>query len=170
MARVAFIVGDMFEDPELFVPYERVKEEGHEATVVGTEAGQKLEGKKGATVVTDVGIEDVSSDDFDALVIPGGYSPDKLRTNRPMVELTRSIFEQAKPVAAICHAGWMLAEAGIAAGKTLTSYHSIKTDLINAGANWIDQEVVEDQNLITSRTPDDLEAFTKTLLAQLGAA
>ena len=170
MARIAFIVGDMFEDSELEVPLQRVKEEGHEPVIVGVEAGTKLEGKKGTTVVTDVGIGDVSPEDFAGLVIPGGYSPDKIRTNKEMVDFTRSIFEAAKPVAAICHAGWMLAEAGIAAGKTLTSYGSIKTDLINAGANWIDQEVVEDQNLITSRTPDDLDAFTKALLAQLAAS
>jgi protease I len=170
MARVAFIVGDMFEDSELQVPYERVKDEGHEPVIIGTGAGQQLEGKKGMTITTEASIEDVSADDFAALVIPGGYSPDKIRANKGMVDFTRSIFEAGKPVAAICHAGWMLAEAGISAGKTLTSYHSIKTDLINAGANWIDQEVVEDQNLITSRTPDDLAAFTKTLLAQIGSA
>lgn len=170
MARVALIVGDMFEDSELKIPYDRIKDEGHEPVIVGTEAGQELEGKKGMKVTTDASIEDVSAGEFAALVIPGGYSPDKIRSNKKMVELTRSIFEEAKPVAAICHAGWMLAEAGIAAGKTLTSYHSIKTDLINAGANWIDQEVVEDGNLITSRTPDDLDAFTKALLAQLASA
>ena len=170
MARVAFIVGDMFEDSELQVPYERVQESGHEAVIIGVEAGAKLEGKKGSTVTTDAAIEDVNADDYAALVIPGGYSPDKIRSNKQMVEFTRNIFEAAKPVAAICHAGWMLAEAGIAAGKTLTSYHSIKTDLINAGANWVDQEVVEDQNLITSRTPEDLDAFTKALLSQLESA
>lgn len=170
MARIAFIVGDMFEDSELKVPYDRVKEDGYEPVIIGVEAGKKLEGKKGAVVTTDESIDDVSPNDFAGLVIPGGYSPDKIRSNKKMVDFTRSIFEAAKPVAAICHAGWMLAEAGIAAGKTLTSYHSIKTDLLNAGANWIDQEVVEDQNLITSRTPDDLDAFTKTLLSQLGSA
>ena len=167
MGRVAFIVGDMFEDSELKVPYERVKEQGHEPVIVGVEAGAQLEGKKGLTITTDAAIDDVDPAEFAALVIPGGYSPDKIRSNKDMVQFTRNVFEAGKPVAAICHAGWMLAEAGIAAGKTLTSYHSIKTDLINAGANWVDQEVVEDENLITSRTPDDLEAFTKTLLAQI---
>jgi protease I len=167
MAKVAFLVGDLFEDSELEVPYEKVKGAGHEPVVIGTEAGAKHEGKKGTTVTTDAAIDDVDASDFAALVIPGGYSPDKIRTNKKMVEFTRSIYESAKPVAAICHAGWMLAEAGIAAGQTLTSYHSIKTDLINAGANWVDQEVVEDGNLITSRKPDDLEAFSKALLAQL---
>lgn len=167
MARVAFIVGEMFEDSELKVPYDRVKEAGHEPVVIGAEAGAELEGKKGLKITTDASIEDVEPSEFAALVIPGGYSPDKIRSNEKMVAFTRAIHEATKPVAAICHAGWMLAEAGIAAGATVTSYHSIKTDLINAGANWVDQEVVEDGNLITSRTPDDLEAFTKALLSQL---
>ena len=168
MAKIAFIMDEMFEDSEFRVPYDRVKELGHDPVVVGLESGKKLEGKKGhETTTTDVSIDQVSPDEFDALVIPGGYSPDKIRGNRDMVELTRAIFESGKPVAAICHAGWMLAEADVARGKTVTSWPSIKTDLINAGANWVDQEVVEDSNLITSRKPDDLEAFTKTLLAQV---
>ena len=168
MSKIAFIVDEMFEDSEFKVPYERAKEAGHEPVIIGLEAGKRLEGKKGdAKITTEVGIDDVSAEDFAALVIPGGYSPDKIRTNDKMVSFTRQIFEAQKPVAAICHAGWMLAEAHVVAGKTVTSWPSIKTDLINAGANWVDQEVVEDGNLITSRKPDDLEAFTKTLLAQV---
>ena len=168
MAKIAFIVGDMFEDSEFRFPYDRVKEAGHEPVIVGVEPGKELNGKSGdETITPDVGVDEVAADQFEGLVIPGGYSPDKIRTNEKMVELTRSIYEAGKPVAAICHAGWMLAEAKITQGKTLTSWPSIKTDLINAGANWIDQEVVEDGNLITSRKPDDLEAFTKTFLSQL---
>lgn len=168
MAKVAFIVDEMFEDSELRVPYDRVKEAGHEPVIVGLEKGKKLEGKKGnETVTADVAIDDVSPEEFAALVIPGGYSPDKIRTNQGMVALTKSIHAAGKPVAAICHAGWMLAEAGIIQGRTVTSWPSIKTDLINAGAEWVDQEVVEDGNLITSRKPDDLEAFSKALLVQL---
>ena len=168
MAKVAFIVDEMFEDSEFRFPYDRIKEAGHEAVIVGLEAGKKLEGKKGnETITVDKAITEVSPDEFDALVIPGGYSPDKIRTNQGMVGLTQAIFRADKPVAAICHAGWMLAEAGILKNKTVTSWPSIKTDLKNAGAEWVDQEVVEDGNLITSRKPDDLEAFTKTLLSQL---
>lgn len=168
MAKVAFIVDEMFEDSEFKVPYDRVTEAGHEAVIIGLEAGKKLEGKKGdETVTTEKSIDQVSAGEFDALVIPGGYSPDKIRTNEGMVAITKSIFEADKPVAAICHAGWMLAEADILKNRTVTSWPSIKTDLINAGAEWVDQEVVEDGNLITSRKPDDLEAFTKTLLSQL---
>lgn len=167
MSRVAIIMDDLFEDAEFQVPYERLKEAGHSPAIVGLEGQKDLTGKKGMEVKTDVGIEDVSADDFAGVVIPGGYSPDKIRSNEKMVWLVRKAHEQGKPVAAICHAGWMLAEADIIKGRTVTSYPSIKTDLINAGADWVDQEVVEDGNLITSRRPDDLEAFSKAILTQL---
>lgn len=168
MAKVAFILDQMYEDSEFRVPYDRVKEAGHQPVVIGLEAGKRLEGKSGGdTVTTETAIADVASDEFAALVIPGGYSPDKIRTDAKMVQLTKDIYGSGKPVAAICHAGWMLAEAGIIKGKTVTSWPSIKTDLKNAGAEWVDQEVVEDGNLITSRKPDDLEAFTKALLSQI---
>lgn len=106
-------------------------------------------------------------DDFDALVIPGGYSPDKLRINEGMVEFTREFVQSGKPVAAICHAGWMLAEAVVVRDRRLTSVRNIRTDLVNAGADWVDQEVVVDGNLITSRTPADLRPFCDALLEQL---
>ena len=168
MAKVAFIVDNMFEDSEFRVPYDQVESSGHEAVIVGLEKGKKLKGKKGdEQITTDVAIGEISADEFDALVIPGGYSPDLIRSDEGMVGFVRSIAEAHKPVAAICHAGWMLAEAGVAKGKTVTSWPSIKTDLINAGANWVDQEVVEDENIITSRKPDDLEAFCKSLLSQI---
>jgi len=168
MAKVAFIVDEMFEDSEFQVPFERVKEAGHEPVIVGLESGKALDGKKGDVNITvERSIDEVSPDEFDALVIPGGYSPDKIRTDEGMVAITRSMVGSDKPVAAICHAGWMLAEADVLRNRTVTSWPSIKTDLVNAGAEWVDQEVVEDGNLITSRKPDDLEAFTKTLLSQL---
>ena len=168
MAKVAFILDQMYEDSEFRVPYDRVKEGGHEPVVIGLEAGKKLEGKsEGDTVTTEVAIGDISSDEFAAVVIPGGYSPDKIRTDPKMVQLVKDAVGSGKPVAAICHAGWMLAEADVVRGKTVTSWPSIKTDLVNAGAEWVDQEVVEDGNLITSRKPDDLDAFTKALLSQI---
>ncbi len=168
MAKIAFILDEMFEDSEFQVPYDRVKEAGHEPVVIGLEAGKKLEGKKGeVTTTTEVAAGDVDAGEFAALVIPGGYSPDKIRTDQAMVGLTKSIYGAGKPVAAICHAGWMLAEADVIRGRTVTSWPSIRTDLVNAGATWVDQEVVEDDNLITSRMPDDLEAFSKALLAQV---
>ena len=168
MARVGFIVDEMFEDAELRVPLDRVMDAGHEAVIIGIEAHKRLEGKRGKeTITTQVAIDDVDAEELDALVIPGGYSPDKIRANEAMVRFTRSMHEAGKPIAAICHAGWMLAEAGVVRDRTVTSWPSIKTDLVNAGANWVDQEVVEDGNLITSRKPDDLEAFSKALLAQV---
>jgi protease I len=168
MARIMFIVASDFEDSEFRVPYERVKQAGHEAVIVGIKAGKLLKGKKGKeTISAEKAAKDVSADEFDALVIPGGYSPDHLRMDSDMVELVQAFFDSDKPVAAICHAGWMLAEADIADGRTLTSWPSIKTDLINAGAHWVDREVVEDGNIITSRKPDDLKAFCDALLRQI---
>jgi len=168
MARIAIILADLFEDPEFRVPYDRLREAGHEVVVIGADAGKKIEGKQHKEIVTsDKGIADVSADDFDAIVIPGGYSPDKLRMDPRMISFTRAIFDAGKPTAAICHAPWMLVEADIARGKTVTSWPSIKTDLVNAGARWVDQQVVEDGNVITSRWPDDLQAFSDAILSQL---
>ncbi|HEX2259541.1 MAG TPA: type 1 glutamine amidotransferase domain-containing protein [Actinomycetota bacterium] len=167
MGKVAFIMDELFEDSEFKFPYEKVREAGHEAVIVGLEAGKTIKGKKGSTVTVEKSVDDVSPSDFDALVIPGGYSPDKIRRNQKMVELTKAIHDSGKPLAAICHAGWMLAEADLLTDRIVTSWPAIKTDLVNAGAEWVDQEVVEDGNLITSRNPDDLEAFTKTFLSQL---
>ncbi len=168
MARIAFIVDKDFEDSEFRVPYEEVKKAGHEAVIVGLEAGKPLQGKKGQeTISADMRVQDVRAADFDALVIPGGYSPDHLRMDIHMVGFVRDFFKADKPIAAICHAPWMFVEADIADGRTVTSFPSIKTDLINAGARWVDRPVVEDGNLITSRKPDDLEAFCAALLRQV---
>lgn len=168
MARVGFIVDDLFEDSELRVPLDRVRLAGHEVLVVGLTANKWLRGKHGQEGVrTDAGIEDVAADQLDALVIPGGYSPDRLRTDEEMVDLVRDVLAEGKPVAAICHGGSMLIEADVVQGRTLTSWPSIKTDLINAGAHWVDREVVEDGNLITSRKPEDLPAFMDALLRQI---
>jgi protease I len=168
MAKVAFLVDEIFEDSEFQVPYDAVREAGNDAVVVGMEKGKEVTGKKGTKVTVELDSGDARSDDFDAVVVPGGYSPDKVRTDEKLVALTRQAFDAGKPVAAICHAGWVLAEADVVRGKTVTSYHSIKTDLVNAGAQWVDKEVVEDGNLITSRTPADLPAFCAALLRQLG--
>lgn len=168
MARVAMIVGQDFEDSEFRVPYDRLREAGHEVVVLGTEAGKELAGKKGKERVrTERAAKDVSPRELDGLVIPGGYSPDHLRTDPAMVRLTRETFLAGKPVAAVCHAGWMLVEADVADGRVVTSWPSIRTDLINAGARWVDREVVEDGNLITSRNPGDLPAFSDAIVRQL---
>jgi protease I len=168
MAKVAFVLTDDFEDSEFRVPYDRVKGAGHEITVVGTEAGKEVKGKQGKETFTpDASPDQVSAEEFDALVIPGGYSPDKLRINSGVVKFVEAFTGGGKPVAAICHAGSLLIEADAVRGRTVTSWPSIRTDLINAGAEWVDREVVEDGNLITSRKPDDLDAFSQAVLARL---
>jgi protease I len=141
---------------------------GHEVVVVGLERGKQIEGKKKRERITvERAADEVSAGEFDALVIPGGYSPDKLRTSLPMVAFTRAFFDRDKLVAAVCHAPWMLIEADVAEDRTMTSWPSIRTDLINAGARWVDREVVEDGNLVTSRKPDDLPAFCRAILRRL---
>lgn len=168
IARIAFILGEMFEDAEFREPYDRLGKAGHEVVVIGSVAMKPIQGKRGTeTVVPDQSIHDVTPGEFDALVIPGGYSPDRLRMDSAMVDFTREFAHSGKPVAAICHGPWMFAEADVIDGRTVTSWPSIKTDLINAGAKWTDREVVEDGNLITSRKPADLPAFTQAILRQL---
>ncbi|HZN91770.1 MAG TPA: type 1 glutamine amidotransferase domain-containing protein [Myxococcales bacterium] len=168
MAKVAFILGEQFEDSEFRIPYDRLKQAGHQVTVIGVQAGQELTGKKGKEKVTpDVSVDQARAADFDALVIPGGYSPDHLRTNLKMVGFTRELFMADKPVAAVCHGPSMLVEADVLDGRMVTSWPSVKTDLINAGARWVDREVVEDGTMITSRKPEDLEAFCGAILRAL---
>ena len=167
MAKVAFVLGADFEDSEFKVPYDRIREAGHKVTVVGSET-KEVKGKKGKEKFTpEATANDVDADQFDALVIPGGYSPDHLRTDDGIVSLVQKIYGADKPVAAICHAGSLLIEADAVRGKRVTSWPSIRTDLINAGAKWEDSEVVEDGNLITSRKPDDLDAFCAAILQRL---
>ena len=167
MASVAFVLADDFEDSEFQVPYDRIRDAGHDVTVVGTEK-DKVTGKKGKVTQTiDATPADVDPEAFDALVVPGGYSPDKLRTDPHVVHFTRAFTSNGKPVAFICHAGSLLIETGALDGKRVTSWPSIKTDLVNAGAQWVDEEVVEDGNLISSRNPGDLDAFTAAILKRL---
>lgn len=168
MGRIAFVVAPDFEDVEFTRPYDELRAAGHECVVIGTQAGQQLTGKRDqATVTTDVAIDEVDPADFDLLVVPGGYSPDKLRLNDGMVKFTGRFVAADKPVAAICHAGQLLVEAGVVAGRELTSWPSVRTELELAGAKWVDREVVEDGNLITSRKPDDLDAFMAAIRRRL---
>jgi protease I len=167
--RVAILVHNLFEDLELWYPLLRLREEGAEVSVVGPEAGAVYKGKNGLSVEADVGIDQVTAAEFDAIVVPGGYSPDHMRRVPGMIDLVRQVGEDGKPVAAICHGGWMLASAGLAQGRRLTSYFSIKDDMVNAGAEWVDEEVVQDGNIITSRVPADLPAFCRTLIHALAA-
>ncbi|MBW3556686.1 MAG: type 1 glutamine amidotransferase [Actinobacteria bacterium] len=168
MANVAFVLADDFEDSEFKVPYDRITRAGHQVTVIGSESGKEVRGKKGKESFTlEATPDEVNAADFDALVIPGGYAPDKLRMSPGVVKFVKGMFEGDKPVAAICHAGSLLVEADAVRGRTVTSWPSIRTDLINAGADWVDREVAEDGNLITSRKPDDLDAFVDAILGRL---
>jgi protease I len=168
MSKIAVLVDNMFEDSEFRVPYDRLRAAGHDVQIIGAEANREVTGKNGKErVKIEKAARDVSEADFDALVIPGGYSPDHLRMNIDAVRLTRNMAIANKPVAAVCHAPWMLVEADVADGRMVTSWPSVKTDLLNAGAKWVDREVVIDGNLITSRKPDDLPAFSDAILEQL---
>jgi deglycase len=165
--RVAILAEKMYEDLELWYPYFRLKEEGATLQVVGTGTADRFDSKHGYAVKVDVNADQVSADDFDAVIIPGGYAPDHMRRNAAMVKLVREAFQKGKVVAAICHAGWMLSSAGVLKGKNATSVSAIKDDVANAGANWLDKEVVRDGNLITSRTPADLPAFMREIIKAL---
>ena len=165
--KVAIPVESLFNTFEFWYPYYRLKEAGAEVIVVGSGSAKTYTGKPGTEVKVDVSIDHISAADFDGIVIPGGYAPDIMRRYPKMVQLVKALFDSGKVVAAICHAGWMLASAKILEGKTVTSFFAIKDDLVHAGAKWVDQEVVVDGNLITSGTPDDLPAFMRTVIAAM---
>jgi protease I len=165
--KIIILVEELFNVFEFWYPYYRLKEEGAEVTVVGSGSAEVYTGKPGTQAKADASADQVSAENFDGIIIPGGYAPDMMRRYPSMVKLVKDFFNADKPVAAICHAGWMLASAGILSGQKVTSFFAIKDDLINAGAKWVDQEVVVDGNLITSRTPDDLPAFMKTVIRLL---
>jgi protease I len=164
--RVIILVEQIFNDQEFWYPYYRLKEAGAEVVVVGS-AIQTYSGKAGTQAKADTSAEEISAADFDGVVIPGGYAPDHMRRNPAMVNLVKDLFEAGKLVAAICHAGWMLASAEILQGRTVTSFFAIKDDLVHAGADYVDQEVVVDGNLITSRTPEDLPAFMRAIIESM---
>lgn len=164
--RIAIFVDDLFEDLEFWYPFYRLKEEGADVTVISAERGT-FTGKKGTGLTSKMAIYDAEIDSFDALVIPGGYAPDKMRRSSDMVNFVKEMNGRGKIIAAICHAGWMLVSAGILKDKKVTSFFSIKDDMVNAGAQWVDEEVVKDGNIITSRKPDDLPAFCRAIIGSL---
>jgi len=165
--RVAVLAENLYEDLELWYPLYRLREAGAEVFVVGSGSADLYTSKHGYPVKVDAEADMVDAGQFDAVVIPGGYAPDHMRRYPAMIKLVRDAYGQGKVVAAICHAGWMLASADIVRGRTVTCFRSIKDDLINAGANYVDQEVARDENLITSRSPDDLPAFTREIIRAL---
>jgi protease I len=168
LARVLLMVDDGFEDLELFYPKLRLIEAGHQVHVATPDGGPRT-GKHGYTVAADLAIGDASVDAYDALVVPGGSrSPELLRVNDDAVTVVKAFEAAGRTIASICHGPWLLASAGVLSGKRATCYHMIRDDVRNAGADYVDSEVVISDNLITSRTPIDLPAFMRALLARLG--
>ena len=166
--KVAILAENGYEELELWYPYYRMIEEGATVVLIGSGTSSKYVGKKGNyPVIVDKNINEVDSKEFDALIIPGGWAPDNLRRHRKIIDFTREIFEQNKTVAAICHAGSLLVSANVLNGKTATCFMAIKDDMINAGINFVDEAVVIDGNLVTSRTPQDLPAFCKGIITTL---
>ena len=168
--QVLVLAADLFEDTELLYPVHRLREEGITVTLAGLDDSPVM-GKKGhGPVPLDTGVESVTADSFDALVIPGGFAPDKLRRSPKVLELVRSFDAADKPIAFICHAGWVPISAGILRGRRATSVGAIQDDMVNAGVDWVDEPTVVDNNLISARTPDDLGPWMKALLAALQPA
>lgn len=168
MATIAIIITNMFEDSEYAEPFQAFKKAGHGIVHVGLKTGETVRGlKKNTSVVVDKSVHGLSIADFDALMIPGGYSPDGLRIDPEAVRFTREFVESGKPVFAICHGPQLLITARVLKGRKITGWKSIKEDIINAGAEFIDKEVVEDGNIISSRSPADLVPFIKACLEKL---
>lgn len=163
---IALLATHGFEDSELTEPCDAVRGAGAKVVIISEKSGE-IEGKNGTSIAVDVTVDDVSTDEYDGLLLPGGVvNPDTLRQNRRAVAIVREFFEQHKPVAAICHAPWLLVEADVLKGRTLTSWPSLQTDIKNAGGIWVDEEVVVDQGLVTSRRPDDLPAFCRKTIEE----
>ena len=166
--KVAFVATDGYEDSELTEPWRALTDAGAELTMIAPESGD-IEGKKGHRQRVDRVTGEVDASEFDALVLPGGVvNADHLRMDEPAVRFARAFFEAGKPVGVICHGAWLLVEADVVDGRTMTSYPSLRTDLRNAGAEWVDREVVVDNGLVTSRRPDDLPAFNAKLVEEVG--
>ena len=168
MANIAFVLGEDFEDSEFRKPYDGLRAKGHTIDIIGGTAGAVVKGKKGREEVRiEKAAADVDPASYDALVIPGGYSPDHLRLEQAVVDLTQTMLRAGKIIAAVCHGPQLLIEAEGVKGRVVTSWPSVRKDLENAGATWVDEEVHIDGTLITSRKPDDLPAFTEAIAKAL---
>jgi protease I len=168
--KVALLVENLYQEMEVWYPLLRFREAGAEVTVVGSGSAKEHTSKFGYPVQVDKFAHEVKAEQFDAVVIPGGYAPDLMRRYPAMVSLVREAVRQDKVVAAICHGGWMLASAEVIQGKTVTGFFAIKDDLVHAGAKFVDEEVAVDGKMITSRKPEDLPAFCRAIIAGLGGA
>ncbi len=168
MGKVAVVITNMFEDDEYVKPAEALKKAGHELVHIGLKSGETVKGKSAQTPVkVDKTVKDVKVADFEALLIPGGYSPDKLRTDADVVRFVKEFVESGKPVCSICHAPQLLINAQVLKGRRIAGWKSLVQDIKNAGAEFVDQEVVEDGNLISSRGPEDIPAFIQACLKRL---
>jgi len=167
--RIAILVEQDFEDVELTEPLKAMKESGAQIFIVGSGSKTSYQGKRGKAIIrVDIDADKVRAEDFDAIMIPGGYAPDKMRLYQPMIDLVKKANELGKLIAAVCHGPQLLISAGIVSGRRLTSWPSVAIDLKNAGALWVDEPVVRDGNLITSRRPSDLPVFNKAVIQALG--
>jgi protease I len=162
--RAAILIEQQYQEMEVWYPYYRLREAGCKVTLVGPEGGATYPSKLGYPAKSDKAAKDVTANDFDLLVIPGGFAPEFMRRSEAMIRLASTMAEQGKPVAAICHGPWVLCSTQALKGKKATCFFAIKDDVINAGATYVDAEVVRDGNIITSRKPDDLPAFVQSLI------
>lgn len=167
MAKIAVPVTELVEDIEVTSPKEALEKAGHTVVLIEKEAGKTITGKKGGKFKIDKSIDDVKPEDFDALLIPGGFSPDQLRADERFVSLTKYFLENDQPLFAICHGPQLFIQTGLTKGRTMTAYTTVRPDLSYAGANVKDEAVVIDKKLITSRTPDDLEEFNRAIVEML---
>jgi protease I len=162
--RFVAIIHQIFEDLELWYPVIRLREAGAEVVLAGEKSGNQYTGKNGVPATADIGYDDLNAEEFDGLIIPGGYAPDKMRRYPKVLEFVKQMDDAGKPIGIICHAGWVTISANILKGRKITSVGTIKDDMVNAGANWVDEQVVVDKNLVSSRTPADLPEYMKAYL------
>ncbi|MFW6020081.1 MAG: type 1 glutamine amidotransferase domain-containing protein [Bacteroidales bacterium] len=165
--KVVTLVHDIYEDLELWYPAIRLRENGITVKLAGPEAGKIYKGKNGIPAKADISFDDLNAEEFDGVLIPGGYAPDKLRRNNKVTEFIKKMNDAQKPIGIICHAGWVAISAGILKNRKATSVGAIQDDMKNAGAQWVDEAVVQDSNLVSSRTPADLHLYVKTYIEQL---
>jgi len=168
--KIAYLIEDGFEDLEFWVPVMRLREEGAQVMVIGTGSAEVYRGKHGLTAKVDTTADQVSADQFDAVVIPGGWAPDRLRRYPSVLRLVRDAYHQGKIIGAICHAGWVPISAGIVRGHKVTGVIAIKDDLVNAGAEWVDAPALRDGNLVWGRVVEDLPAFCRELVAAIASS
>ena len=169
-AQIGVLIENQFQELELWYPVMRLREAGAKVFIIGPARNQLYASKLGMPTRCDLAMDEVSADDLDAIVVPGGLAPEGMRKHKPMVDLVRAMHDQGKLVATICHAGWLLASADIARGRRVTCVFLVKDDVINAGGHYVDEAVVVDGNIITSRLPSDLPLWTKEIIAYLQAA